>query len=277
MICAEVREADDPRLAPYRALRDPDRLAACGLFVAESRHVVRRLLAGGRFRVRSLLLTASAARALADLAPRLPPDAEVLRAEKALLAGVAGYRVHQGCLALAERGPGATAPALLAAAAASPRSRVLVLEGLADPQNVGSVFRNARAFGVDAVLLAAGGADPLYRKAVRVSTGATLEVPFARCPAWPAELDALGAAGYERWALCADEGEDLRRLDRASLPDRLALLLGGEDRGLAPEARARADRRVRIATAPGFDSLNVATASGIALHHVAVGGAPCVS
>lgn len=265
---------DDARLAPYRMLRDGRALAAHGLLVAESRHVVRRLVTSGRFRVRSLLLTPRAAEALADLRARLPEDVAWCVAEDAVVAELAGHRVHQGCLALAEREP-ARDPAALVRAAARGRGRLLALERLADPQNVGAVFRNAHAFGVDAVLLVDGGADPLYRQAIRVSMGATLEVPFAACrgaEAWAA----LGAAGFERLALCADAGEDLRhvaRRGRGAAGDmrarRVALLLGSEGCGLSAAARAAADRRVRIVTAPGCDSLNVATAAAIALHGLA--------
>jgi tRNA G18 (ribose-2'-O)-methylase SpoU len=266
-------DADDPRLAPYRDLRDPARLRGRGLFVAESRHVVRRLLAARRFRVRSVLATPTAWAALPAPPSGLPEGALALAAEPALLARVAGHAVHQGCLALAERGPGEDAEALWRAAAGR-RAPLLVLEGLADPQNVGGVFRNARAFGAAGVLLGGGGADPLHRKAIRVSTGATLELPFAACPRWPEELGALREAGFGVWALCADEGGDLRRL---APPARVALLLGGEAHGLTREARSRAERRVRIAVAPGADSLNVATASGIALHHVTAEAWPCAS
>lgn len=273
-----IEAPEDPRLDPFRGIgagAQPDG----ALFVAESRHVVRRLLEGGRFRVRALLATPRAREALAPQLERLPADARLLVAEKAVLSQVAGYRVHQGCLALAERGA-VREPLALADAAARGAGRLLVLEGVADPQNVGGVFRNARAFGVDAVWLAAGGADPLARKAVRVSTGSTLEVPFARCTDWPAALARLRTVGFAVWALCADEGEPLETAaDAPARAGRVALLLGGEEAGLTGAARRAADRRVRIATAPGFDSLNVATACVLALHRLAPERpvAPCAS
>lgn len=273
MRAERVRGVDDPRLAPFRELRDAARLRARGLLAVDSRHAVRRLLAAGRFPLRALLATPRALEALRPLPPDGEAEAAVLVAEPALLDQVAGYRLHQGCLALAERG-GPAAPEALCAAAARAGGPVVAVEGVADPRNLGSVFRNAHAFGAAAVLLAPGGADPLYRQAVRVSLGSTLEVPFAACPRWPEELEALRAAGFEVWALCADEGGPL---PRQAPPARAALLLGGEERGLSPAARARADRRVRIPTVPGFDSLNVATASGIALHHVAGEGLACAS
>lgn len=269
-----VVRLDDPRLEPYRALRDGPRLRRQGLFVAESRHVVRRLLGPGSFRLRSVLATPRAWEGLGPDGRALAADVEALVAEPGLLARVAGHHVHQGCLALAERGPGRDAEALCAALGAGPPGPVVALEALADAQNVGAVFRAARAFGARAVLLAGGGADPLSRKAIRVSTGATLEIPFAVCRSAAEARDRLRAAGFAVWALCADEGEPLHRVAPAP---RVALLLGGEDRGLSAEARAGADRRVRIAMAPGCDSLNVAVAGAIALHHLRAGGPACAS
>ena len=266
MTTAVVTERDDPRIADYLAVREADLLAQRGLFVAESRIVVERLLASRRFVVRSLLVSESA---LAALGPSLAAHGEppqIFVAARALISSLAGYRVHQGCLALAERGAEIAAEALVAGA----RSGLLVaLEQLGDPDNVGGVFRNARAFGADGVLLASGGADPLYRKAIRVSTGATLQLPFARCPSWPRELEKLRAAGWTVLAAVAEaDAQDVRELGRErALQGRVCLVLGSEGYGLSAAARAAADARVTIRMRAGFDSLNVATASGILLHH----------
>jgi tRNA G18 (ribose-2'-O)-methylase SpoU len=263
-----VASADDPRVAPYRDLREGRLLEEQGCFVAESRHVVRRLLASGRFPVRSLLVTEAA---LADVEEALAERARpplVLRAEHAVLCEIAGYPVHQGCLALAERGP---EPALeeVARAAAAGGGLVVGLEQLTDPANVGSVFRNALAFGADAVVLAPGGAHPLFRKSVRVSMAATLAVPFARAEPWPAALGKLRAEGFLVLACVArEDAVDVRSFGRERpLPERLALLFGTEGAGLSAAARAAADLEVTVRTAPALDSLNVATASGIVLHH----------
>ena len=259
-----VERLDDPRVAPYRDLREGRLLEEEGCFVAESRHVVRRLLASGRFRVRSLFVTPAA---LADLADALAPLAEpppILLAEQALLCEVAGYHVHQGCLALAERGP---EPGLaeLAQAAAAGRGLLVGLERLTDPANVGSVFRNALAFGADGIVLAPGGAHPLFRKSVRVSMAATLAVPFARAEPWPEALAKLRAEGFRVLACVAQQGaHDVRDVAPA---ERVLLLFGSEGSGLTPPARAAADLEITVRTAPGLDSLNVATASGIVLHH----------
>jgi tRNA G18 (ribose-2'-O)-methylase SpoU len=268
-----VASPDDPRVAPYRDLREGRLLEEQGCFVAESRHVVRRLLASGRFPVRSLLVTEAA---LADVADALGATAEpplVLLAEHAVLCEIAGYHVHQGCLALAERGP---EPALedVARAAAAGGGLLVGLEQLTDPANVGSVFRNAQAFGADAVVLAPGGAHPLFRKSVRVSMAATLAVPFARAEPWPAALGKLRAEGFLVLACVAREDAlDVRSFGRERpLPERALLLFGTEGAGLSAAARAAADLEVTVRTAPALDSLNVATASGIVLHHFSRAG-----
>ncbi len=267
----EVDRLDDPRLDAYRDLRAHDRLTAEGLFVVETRHVVRRLLADGRFPVRSLLLTETAEQALEPLLDLRAPEAVRYVAPKALLSELAGYRVHQGCLALAERGAPRDAAELTRSAGLG-RGVLLVLEGIANPDNVGSIFRNAQGLGADAVLLAAGGADPLYRKCVRVSMGASLQVPFARLVAWPGGLHALRAAGFTCWAAVAGDDPGARDVAElagaASLPERVAIVLGGEGDGLSAGARAACDAAVTIPTAPGFDSLNVATAAAILLHRL---------
>ena len=261
-----VSRRDDPRIADYQAVREADLLAQRGLFVAESRLVVERLLGSRRFRVRSLLVNDTALAALEPALAATDGDPEVFIAPRELISELAGYRVHQGCLALAERGA-EIGPEALALGA---RGGLLVaLEQLADPDNVGCVFRNARAFGADGVLLAPGGADPLYRKAVRVSTGATLQLPFARCASWPRELEKLRAAGWT--VLAAVVGEDAIDVNDYGalrpIPDRVCLVFGSEGYGLSAAARAAADARITVRMRAGFDSLNVASASGILLHH----------
>ena len=263
-----VVSLEDPRVAPYRDLREGRLLEEQGVFVAESRHVVRRLLVGGRFRVRSLLVSEAA---LAELGPDLarPPEPPALLvAAHALLCEIAGYHVHQGCLALVERGVLPT-PEEIARRAAAGAGLIVALEQLGDPANVGGVFRNALAFGADAVLLGPGGADPLFRKAVRVSMAATLAVPFARAERWPDELGKLRAEGFRVLACVAQQDAiDVSEFGRLRpRPPRVVLLFGGEGTGLGAAARAAADAAITVRTSPRIDSLNVATASGIVLHH----------
>ncbi len=276
MSSERIVSLEDPRVAFYRDLREGRLLEEHGVFVAESRHVVRRLLAGGRFRVRSLLVSEAA---LAELGPdlaRLPEPPALRVAAHALLCEIAGYPVHQGCLALVERGVLPT-PEQIARCAAAGAGLIVGLEQLGDPANVGSVFRNALAFGADAVLLGPGGADPLFRKAVRVSMAATLALPFARAERWPDELGKLRAEGFVVLACVAqqdaiDVAEFGRSLPR---PPRVVLLFGGEGTGLSAAARAAADAAITLRTSPRIDSLNVATASGIVLHHFSRASASC--
>jgi tRNA G18 (ribose-2'-O)-methylase SpoU len=141
---------------------------------------------------------------------------------------------------------------------------MLALVGVANHDNMGGLFRNAAAFGADAVLLDATCCDPLYRKAIRVSVGAALKVPFARLPPDEDIVAVLERAGFTPLALTPGGFERLPALAR---PDRVALLLGAEGPGLPANIMARA-RRVTIPMAAGWDSLNVAAASAIALHEL---------
>ena len=259
-----IEDHADPRIAPYREARDRQ-VRRNGLFLAEGRLVVRRLLQTARFTVRSVLATRAA---LDDLGEALlaRPSVQCYEAPSETLRAVVGFKFHRGCLALAEDGPAIPVDALVAPA--GPRL-LLGLENVADPDNVGALFRHAAAFGVSAVLLSPGCADPLYRKAIRVSMGACFTMPFARAD-WGDGLARLRAAGYTRVALTPHP--DAQLLEAAVLsegPRRLALLVSAEDRGLRAASIRAADVRVRIAMAPGVDSLNVATAAAIALHRLA--------
>ena len=229
--------------------------------------VVRRLLEASRFRTRSLLSTR---RALDDLLAVLAGQHSpcVYEASTETIRVIVGFKFHRGCLALGERGRPTAAHEVVAPA--GPRI-VLALEELADPDNVGAVFRNAAAFGAAGVLLSPGCADPLYRKAIRVSMGATLSTPFARTE-WADGLAALRGAGYTLVALTPDRHAGaIDALAARGVPSRrLALIVGAEGAGLSQESQAAADLRVRIPMAPGTDSLNVATACGIALHRLTV-------
>ncbi len=252
-----VRDVDDPRLADYRELRDGERRRRAGTFIAESRQVVRRLL-GSRFRARSVLATEAAADDLRDvLAGGLP----VYVAAEATIRRVVGFNFHRGCLAVGERGADLSLDGLLDARV------LLVLEGVTNPDNIGGAFRNAMAFGVGGVVLAPRCSDPLYRKAIRVSMGGTLVVPFAAAASWPEALVRLRERGFTIVALTPDGGADIAEFGTSRpVPERVALLLGAEDEGVSAAARAAADVLVAIRMAGGGHSLNVATASGIALH-----------
>jgi tRNA G18 (ribose-2'-O)-methylase SpoU len=150
-------------------------------------------------------------------------------------------------------------------------SRIVVLEGVSNIDNIGGIFRSVAALGGHAVVIGPGCGDPLYRKAIRTSIGATLRIPFASTTRWPQDLHALAAAGFTLAALTPEAGaerlEDVAADLRAR--PRVALIAGAEGDGLSAKALACADLRVRIPMAPGIDSINVATATALALYRIA--------
>lgn len=261
-IITAVVDPDDPRVDDYRDLttadRRPDRPGGRGLVVAEGVVVVRRLL-GSPYPVRSVL---GVARRLDELAADLEGvEAPVYAVDASTMADVVGFHLNRGVLAVADRAP-ARHPLALARNAHC----VAVLEGVNDHENLGSLFRNAAAFGVDAVLLGPRCADPLYRRSVRVSMGHVLRVPFAELAGpWPDALAGLRAAGLRVVALTPDPAA-VPIGDAGLGPCRTALLLGAEGPGLTDVALAAADQRVRIEMAADVDSLNVATAAAVAFH-----------
>jgi tRNA G18 (ribose-2'-O)-methylase SpoU len=263
MSIVQVDDPQDPRLVDYLDVPDPVLLRERGLFVAESRLVVRELLAHPHLRTRSLLVTMSALDSLRDLLDQRPDIPSIYVGTPQFLKQVVGFHVHRGCLALGHR-PTPLHDVNLAQVSSS--YLVVVLENVGNPDNVGSIFRNAAAFGADCVLLSPNCCDPLYRKAIRTSLGATLRIPYANINDWPDGLSRLRDIGFTTVALTPEThaGDIVDFVTHA--PPRVALLLGTEGVGLTEGALIRADRRVRIPIAPGIDSLNVATATGIALH-----------
>jgi tRNA G18 (ribose-2'-O)-methylase SpoU len=260
-----IEDPADPRVADYGDLRGAAARRR-GLFVAEGRIVVERLLRAGRFRPRSLLLTPACLEALGPALTGAGPGLAVYVAPHALIRRIAGFPFHRGCLALAERGPELEIGSVLEGA--EPRL-LLGLEDLADPDNLGALFRSAAAFGVQALVLSPGAADPLSRKAIRVSMGATLCLPWVRARDWDQALTLVEDAGYRLAALTPRaEALDIAALTGGPVPPRLALLVGAEGRGLAPATLGRAYLRLRIPMAPGADSLNAATAAAIALYRL---------
>jgi tRNA G18 (ribose-2'-O)-methylase SpoU len=185
-----IDDQDDERLADYRNIPDADLVERRGIFVAEGRLVVRRLLEESPLAARSVMVTEAALGSIGDtLAAR--PALPVYRVSQAVMDGVAGFNIHRGCLAIGERPASVPWPEVVARA-----RTILVLEGIGNADNVGGIFRNAIAFGVDAVLIGPGCADPLYRKAIRTSMGAALLVPFAKAAAWPDALHQLTTLGF---------------------------------------------------------------------------------
>ncbi|WP_375463805.1 TrmH family RNA methyltransferase [uncultured Methylobacterium sp.] len=259
-----ITDPADPRLAAYAAMRERDLIGRAGRFIVEGEVTLRLLLSTrARFRAESILLLPERLPALSGALAAYPASPPVYVAEKAVMSAVAGFPIHRGVLAVGIRGDGACADALVPAPPAP--ALVVGLAGLTNHDNVGGLFRNAAAFGADAVLLDAGTCDPLYRKAIRVSAGAALTMPFARLAAGEDWLDTAGRLDLVPVALSPHASEEVG--DLAPLP-RVLLLLGTEGPGL-PAALIARMRGLRIPMAAGFDSLNVATAGAIALHHLA--------
>jgi tRNA G18 (ribose-2'-O)-methylase SpoU len=262
-----ITSLDDPRIAAYRNVRDAD-LRQDRSFVAEGRLNVRRLLATPRFRTRSVFVTPAGFAGIRGALDTRAADLPVYVASQQLMNGVVGYAMHRGCLAEGVRGEEPAFAALLDAEGRPPRLAV-ALEDVTNPENVGAIFRNALAFGAGAVLLTPRCVDPLYRRSIRVSMGASLRVPFARAREWPTELRRLREAGVFAVALSTRAALPLGALRVPPGARGAVLVVGNEGSGLSAAARAECDASVAIPMAPGIDSLNAATATGIALHALA--------
>lgn len=262
---AHITRADDPRLQHYRHVGDPAWLESQGLFVAEGRLVLERLIEYGRFVVDSVLLTEAAFR---GIEARLDPSWLVLVADPAIVDGVTGFKFHRGCLALVHRPSGALPLSAFARA-----RRLILLESVGNPDNIGGIFRSAAALGADGVLLDPACADPFYRKAVRTSMGAVLRLPFTTIDSWPQGLAALGDMGFIVVALAPSAELTVDQFAATLSPDaNLALLAGSEGSGLTAEALSAAHTTVRIPVDPRSDSLNIVVAVSIALQRLGLPG-----
>jgi len=254
-----VGSIDDPRVAAYQHIADHQRLLELGVFVAEGRLVVRRLIDLRHWQIESILLTQPALETLSDVLPMT--DAPIYLADQSVMNGLAGFNIHRGCLALVKRPTSPTLDRIVA----GPMARVLVLEGVNNPDNVGGLFRSAAAFGIDLVVMGPDCGDPLYRKAVRTSMAASLSVPFVLAPQWPGAIRDLRADGFTVVALTPNRAA--ATLEEVFPHAKLALLVGSEGMGLSDEAMRAATLRIRIPTTVEVDSLNVTTAASIAMYH----------
>ncbi|MCU1492786.1 MAG: tRNA/rRNA methyltransferase (SpoU) [Acidimicrobiaceae bacterium] len=287
-----IEDPDDPRLVGYRNLKDPELRKLRGedeaIFVVESRLAVRQLLASP-YVVCSLLVDDHKVASSQDLVVGVRAvGAPVYVADRDMLAATVGFPLHRGVVAIARR-PAAIDGRRIVGDALAHKMRgsaalFVVLEGVNDHENLGSLFRNAAAFGVAAVLLDPTSADPLYRRSVRVSLGHVLTVPFGRLAPWPDALEELREDGIlvvalsphpERTAgINAGSPGGLRGLARRAGERPVALLVGAEGDGLSAAALAVADQVVTVPMATGVDSLNVATAAAIAFYELTVGDEP---
>ncbi|MCM5551700.1 RNA methyltransferase [Pleomorphomonas sp. NRK KF1] len=255
-----VTDPADPRLAPFMNVRDRDLRQAHGdAFIAEGESVLAVFLSkGSRFRPEALLIARNRIETAQAWSP--PDDLPIFVADQEVMDTVVGFHIHRGLLGLGRRAPSPPLVDLLAE-----RPRVVVgLVGIANHDNMGGIFRNAAAFGAGAVVLDATSCDPLYRKAIRVSVGGVLNVPFTRLDADTSVATALTDLGYRALALSP---RGAMRLHEVPTDRPVALLLGTEGPGL-PDIEMASAETVRIDMAGGFDSLNVSTTSGIALYEL---------
>ncbi|HEX2399116.1 MAG TPA: RNA methyltransferase [Mycobacterium sp.] len=259
----DVADPADPRLDDFRDLnsvdRRPDLPSGKGLVIAEGVLVVQRMLVS-RFRPRALLGTD---RRLSELAPDLADvDAPYYRVQAGVMAEVVGFHLNRGVLASASRPPELTVAQVLDGA-----RTVAVLEGVNDHENLGSIFRNAAGLGVDAVIFGMGCADPLYRRAVRVSMGHALLVPYAWTETWPRDLQILRDNGFRLLAMTPDPAaHTLAEAMSETAEQKVAILVGAEGPGLTEWVMRASDMRVRVPMSRGTDSLNVATAAALAFY-----------
>jgi tRNA G18 (ribose-2'-O)-methylase SpoU len=258
----QITDPKDPRIADYQEVRERDLVGRRGRFIAEGEVVLRALLGSSQARTVSLLVSDRQRVRLDPLISELPGETPVFAASQTVMDAIVGFPIHRGILAVGER-PAPPDPSSLLAGVPE-AGLILALSGISNHDNMGGLFRNAAAFGVSAVLLDAGCCDPLYRKALRVSVGAVLRVPFARLEPGGDLAACLEASGVRRLAL-SPSGDCA--LGDVRVGGRMAALFGAEGPGLSPELMARCET-VRIPMAEGFDSLNVATTSGIVLHHL---------
>ncbi|MFC4507062.1 MULTISPECIES: TrmH family RNA methyltransferase [Streptomyces] len=293
-----VEDPDDPRLRDYTGLTDVElrrkREPAEGLFIAEGEKVIRRAKDAG-YEMRSMLLSAKWVDVMHDVIDELP--APVYAVSPELAERVTGYHVHRGALASMQRKPLPSAAELLQTARrvvimeavndhtnmcgteaythpqgpltcedGEPPRRIAVLEGIVDHTNLGAVWRSAAALGIDAILLSPDCADPLYRRAIKVSMGAVFSIPYARLTDWPKGLEVLRDAGYPILALTPDEKATPLSKIPAERLERCAVMFGSEGHGLSALALRAADEWVRIPMAHQIDSLNIAAAAAVTFY-----------
>ena len=266
----EITDPRDERLADYIRLRETSLRrsleSATGLFIAEGALVIRRAIEAGH-RPRSFLLAERWRAGLADVLDRWS-DVPVYLVSEQLAEAVTGFHVHRGALASLHREQRYAAEDLL------DRRRLVILEDIVDHTNVGAIIRNAAALGWDGALLSPRCADPLYRRAIKVSMGAVFALPWARLPGWASTPGWLDDAGFVTVALTPEEGaSDLDAMSEGLRGHpKLAIMVGTEGAGLSERWTAGAAYRLRIPMTAGIDSLNVAAATAIACYSLSVRG-----
>jgi tRNA G18 (ribose-2'-O)-methylase SpoU len=261
VICIDSDQ--DPRLITYRNVPDAELLSRHGLFVAEGRLVVRRLLADSTLSTQSVMVTEVAMESLADVL--LTRDGlPVYVVPQQVMNAIAGFNIHRGCLALGQRPPSRSLVDLT-----TNTRRLVAMERVSNADNVGSIFRNAVAFAADGILIGPSCSDPLYRKAIRTSMAAALTMPFADAQPWPGVLSDLHTEGWTVIAMTASPAA-LPLADVADIVrgQRTVVVVGHEGAGLSSDALVASSYQARIPMAAGVDSVNVATAVAISLYEL---------
>jgi tRNA G18 (ribose-2'-O)-methylase SpoU len=253
---------DDPRLAPYRNLKERDLARQGDRFIAEGENLVKRLLAS-RYRTESVLL---ADRRVAEIAPLVPAHIPVYSAPAAVVNQVLGFKFHAGVMSVGVRGPSPTIDDVMSTAT-STRVTLLVCPEIEKTDNLGAIIRIAAAFGVDAMILGPRCCDPFFRQSVRVSMGAAFVLPIVRTDDLERDLQRLQTE-FSVQLVGSVLSEGAESLDQFRRPQRLALLLGNEAQGLGPQLESLCDRLVTIPMRLGTDSLNVAVAAAVFLYEL---------
>jgi tRNA G18 (ribose-2'-O)-methylase SpoU len=256
-----IIDPDDMRIDAYRNVQERDLVGRQGRFIAEGRVVLSVLIQHAPQTIESLLVLENRMAGISDLLAGLPLDVPVYVAAQPVMDTVAGFHLHRGILAIAKRAPPPEFDSFIASLGKD--ALVAVLSGISNHDNMGSIFRNAAAFEADALVLDDQCCDPFYRKAIRVSVGAVLKVPHVRAGALEAALEKLASAGFDIFALSPRGAMSISELPKTG---RRALVLGTEGEGL-PQKILQSLQTCKIAMSADFDSLNVATASGLALFH----------
>jgi tRNA G18 (ribose-2'-O)-methylase SpoU len=266
-----IENAHDDRLDIFRDLREKDLRGRRNLFIGESEMIVRRLLRTPE-RLHALLLTPQKYERLRDVLVDLPARVSVYLVDLETMGRIAGFHVHRGVLAAGIRPSreALTLDAALGHLRGDDPCTLVIAEGLTNVDNIGALFRNAAAFGVDGIVLDPACCDPLYRKAIRVSMGHTLSTPYAVAERWPADLDRV----RDNWNMTVYAAEvtetsaPVWELPRAARAGRCALVFGAESTGVSPEVLARCDGVFHIPMAAGVPSLNIAVASAVMLYEL---------
>lgn len=260
-----ISNEDDPRLAAYTSIREKDLTSGHGArFIIEGRVTLETAVRRGRFALESIFIAESRIAPLGDVLATVPEAVPVYVAPQRVMDKVTGFPMHRGVLACGLKGQ-IPPPSTFLSRQSDTASPLLLLSDLSNHDNVGACFRNAAAFGAACVLMDDKCCDPLYRKAIRVSSGSTLWLPYAQGGSGLDMVNAAKSEGYEIWAMTPNA--DAMPLGSRPIPEKLAILLGAEGPGL-PTNLIAACEPVRIPISEGFDSVNVATAGAIALSHV---------